>query len=128
MNLCGERNTASFCRIVIATGAHLDFDVRSGGGKIPERERPMAVEQATDPVGVANDPGDVASGAERADLQCSIAESLELFAQGCLINMAVSVLGNPHDIADRFAPGQFVAVVLKRTNEDNWSHCAESVR
>ena len=48
---------------------HVDVDVRRGGGEVPERERAVIVQQLGDSHGVGDDAGDVARGAERADLE-----------------------------------------------------------
>ena len=79
-NLCGLMNTASLYakRMLGALRVHLDVDVGRGAGEVPERQRPVAVEQVGDGAGVGHDARHVRRGGERADLQRPVGVAIEL--------------------------------------------------
>jgi hypothetical protein len=49
--------------------AHADLQVRGGGGVVEAGQRPVAVQQLGDRVGVGDQAGDVGGGREAADLE-----------------------------------------------------------
>src|SRR5690606_10890408 len=100
---------------------HLDIDVGAGGGEVPEGERAVLMQQPGDRVGVAEDAGDVARRTERPDLERPIAVRLEFSPKLVLVDVAIGVLVDRHDISDRLPPWQLVAVVLERSDEDDGS-------
>ena len=77
----------------------------------------MAVQQRGDRGRVADDPGHVAGGRERADPQRAVGVRGELRVQPVEVDVAVGVLRDHHDVGDRLAPGQLVGVVLVRADE-----------
>ena len=72
---------ASFLRQIVARRVHLDLDVRGGRGIVPKGQRPVAVQQTGDDVGIGLDAGDVRGGGEAADQQLPVAVELELTLQ-----------------------------------------------
>ena len=103
--------------VLVAAGAHVDVDVRSGRRVVPEREGAVLVQQLRNPVGVRDDAGHVAGGAERGNAQRAIAVFVQPCLEVCQIDMAVSVLVDGDDVGDRLAPRELIAVVLERADE-----------
>ncbi len=100
-------------------GPHVDVDVRGPGRVVPERQRPVLVQQAGDRVGVREDAGHVRRGREAADPQRPVGVAHELLGQPRGVDVPVGALRDDHDVGDRLAPGQLVAVVLERADEDH---------
>src|SRR5690606_38094782 len=63
------------------------------------------------------DAGDVARGAERADLEGSVGVRVEFAGQLVLVDVPVGVFVDGDDVGDGFPPGQFVGVVLEGADE-----------
>ena len=57
---------------------HVDVDVRRARGEVPEGQGPVGVQQRRDAERVGDDPGHVAGGGERTDLQRPVGVLLEL--------------------------------------------------
>ena len=110
-------------RITLGTAVHVDVDIGRGGGEIPERQRAVLVQKGRDPVGVADDSGDVAGCGERPDLHRAIFVAEEFFFQRRRVDVAVRVLRDDDDVGDRFAPRQLVRVMLERPNEYDGPFC-----
>ncbi len=98
-------------------GVHVDIDVGRRGGKVPEAERSVLVEERGDRRGVGHDAGDVRCRRERADLQRSVRVLLELDAQVVAVHSPVGVLPDHHHVGDRLPPRNLVGMVLIRTHE-----------
>ena len=103
-NLCGERKTASFQATEVGRRAHLDPDVRRGGGEVEEGQRAVAVEQHRQAAGVREDAGHVGGGREAADLERALGVAAELALELREVDVAVRVLGDDHHVGDRLAP------------------------
>ena len=119
MNLCGERKTASLWHC--GCSAHSRFISMSTYGAAAAKSQndsapcrcsrsAMRCVSVTMPVtleAAENDP--MRSGRS--------AYSLELLLEHRHVDVAVAVLGDRHDVADRLAPRQLVGVVLERADE-----------
>ena len=82
-NLCGDRNTASLWSPAPGRGGgDPDRQVRPGGGVVPERQRPVGVQQGGDRAGVGQDAGHVGGGREAADQQRAARVPVQLAAPG----------------------------------------------
>ena len=123
MNLCGreEDRVLAFGRVgrlaVARARVHLHVDIRCGRREVPERQRTVTMQQPGDGVGVADDPRDVARRAERSDLQRAVGVLQQLGVELGLVDLAVRILVNRHDIRNRLPPGELVAVVLEWSDE-----------
>ena len=62
-------------------------------------------------------PGHVARGAEAADAERPVRVPCQLGGQVRLVDVPVGVLVDDHDVGDRLAPRQLVAVMLERADE-----------
>ena len=98
---------------------HLDRDVRRRRREIPERQGAVPVQQDRDRADVADDAGDVRRRREGADLQRPVRVGDELRLEAREVDPSVVVLRDHHDIRQRLAPGQLVAVVLVGADEDD---------
>ena len=104
-----------------AVPVHLDRDVRCRRREVPERQGAVPVQQIGDRVGVGDDAGDVRRGGEGADLERAFLVRPQCSVQRSQVDVAVGVLGDRHDVADRLAPAELVGVVLERPDEHDRS-------
>ena len=79
---------------------HVDVDIGSRGGEVPEAERTVFVQQPADIEGIGDDPGDIRSRRKAADAEGSIGVGLELLRQYLQIDVAIGVFGNGDDVGD----------------------------
>ena len=107
--------------VLNAARIHVDVDIRTACGVVPERESRMLVQERADRVRIGDDAGHVAGGTERADQQRAVAEFLEPLAKDVQIKVPVGVLGDRDHIGDGFPPGELVAVVFVGADEDHGS-------
>ena len=115
-------------RVLGALRVHVDLDVRSGAREVPERQRPVAVQQIGDGARVRHDAGHVRRRRERSDLQRPRLRSVDqLGFELRQIDVPVGVLGDRDHVGDRFAPRQLVGVVLERPDEDDRTLAARDV-
>ena len=131
MNLCGLRKIARE-RLSVATVVHLDVDVGRRGRDIPKRQCTVQMQQRGDPVSVADDPGDVAGGGERPDLQRSLGVVNELLRELGRVDVPICILADDDHIGDRLTPREFVGVVFEGADEHHGTfigrdHFAEAV-
>ncbi len=108
-------------RVLAAHRIHVDLHIRCGGREVPERQGAELMQQRGHGTCVRHDAGDVAGGRERADFERPIRVPLQCGAQRLLVDVAIGILRDGHHIGDRFAPRQFVAVVLERADEHHWA-------
>lgn len=73
---------------------HVDVEVGAGGGVVPERLRPVAVQQRRDLVDVGQNARDVRRGREAADLERPVGVQLELLAQVLQIQAPVGIFAD----------------------------------
>ena len=104
-------------RMIDALWVHLYVHIRCRSGEVPERQRSVTVQQIGDVARVRHDARYVRRRRERADLQQPILVSNEFCLQISEIDMAISVLGDDHDIGNGLAPRKLVGVVLERADE-----------
>ena len=107
--------------VLDAARIHVDVDIGTACGVVPECESRMLVQECADRVRVGDDAGHVAGGAEGADQQRAVAEFLEPLAKDVQIQVPVGVLGDRDHIGDGFPPGELVAVVFVGADEDHGS-------
>ena len=120
MNLWGQMKTASRYARGSASSArvHLDRHVRCRRGEVPERECPVpwsrraALRVGEMPVTLDAAQNEPIRAAGRHSASSS---ALELGQ----VDVAVGVLVDRHDVGDGLPPGQLVAVVLVRADEDH---------
>jgi hypothetical protein len=98
-------------------GVHLDAQVRTARGVVPEGESAVTVKDGGHGGGIGDDPRDVRRRREASDLQGSIGEAAQLVAEVVQIEPAAGVLRDDHHVGDRLAPRQLVGVVLVRSDE-----------
>ena len=116
-----ERRVLVGQRIGRIDRGHGDSDVRGGRGCVPERKRPVAVQQRGHRRGVGRDAGHVGGCGERPDLERPIGVGSQRLLQCGEIDVAVRILGDNDHVGDRLTPGELVAVVLERPDEDDRS-------
>ncbi len=97
--------------------SHVDVDVGSCCGEVPECQRPVLVEGLRHCCGVGDDAGDVRGRRERTDLHRSVGVIAEFLGEVLEIDMAVGRFTDGHDVGDRFSPRDLVGVVLERADE-----------
>ena len=105
------------CEFVAVGRRHLDLHVRRRGGVVPARHRPVSVQQPGDLRDIAEDPRHVRGGREAPDLHRPVGVAFQRLLQCVEIDPPVVVFGNRDEVGDRFAPGQFVRMVLVRADE-----------
>ena len=108
-------------RMLRRARAHLDLDVRRGGGEVPERKCSVPMQQIRDRKGVGENAGDVRRGRERRDLPRPGRVPDELLLESPDVDVPVDVLRDHHDFGDRLPPGQLVGVMLVWAEEHDWA-------
>ena len=108
--------------VLVVTGAGRrlagpDRHVRAGRRVVPERQRPVGVQQRGDRVGVGQDPGDVGRGGKAPDAQRPVCVTVQLRGQVGQVDVPVGVGADDHDVGDGLPPGQLVGVMLIRPHE-----------
>src|SRR4029079_2626944 len=98
---------------------HVERQVRARGGVVPESEGATRVEQLGGPRNRPEVAGDVRRRGEAADLERALRVVHERGLEGTEIELTARVLRDGHDRGDGLAPGELVAVMLVRADEDD---------
>lgn len=77
------------------------------------------MQQRRHALGVGDDAGDVGGRGEAADAQRTVAKPAQVGLEVVEVDVTVDVLADRHHVRDRLSPGQLVAVVLERSDEDH---------
>ena len=101
----------------VAGRVHVDGDVGSRRGEVPERERAVAVQERRDGDGVRGDAGDVGRRGEAADAQRAVRVGDELALEVREVDVAVGVGVDGDHVGDGLAPRELVGVVLEGPDE-----------
>ncbi len=110
----GQHDGVEVGEVAFRRGAHVDADVRGGGGVVPERQGAVAVEHGGDGDDVAGDPGHVRRRREGPDPQRPVGVGGQLLLQHGEVDVAVGVLGDRDHLGDRLPPGQLVRSGARR--------------